>query len=74
VHVGMENCGAVRKTAAQVAIVVQTGAGGCYEGEEGKQASLLDHGSLRIRAREGGTRGGGRGPTAEWLATGVGRH
>jgi hypothetical protein len=70
----MENCGAVRKTAAQVATVVQTGAGGCYEGEEGKQASLLDHGSLRIRAREGGTRGGGRGPTAEWLATGVGRH
>jgi hypothetical protein len=73
-HVGTENCGAVGKTAAQVATVVQTGAGGCYEGEEGKLASPSDHGNLRIRARGGDARGGGRGPAAAWLATGVERH
>jgi hypothetical protein len=73
VHVGTENCCVVRKTTAQATIVVRTGAGSCCEGEEGKLASPSDHGSVRIRARRGGARGGGRGPVAVWLATGVER-
>jgi hypothetical protein len=63
--VGTKNCGVVEiPRAVQVATVVQTEAGSCCEGEEGKLASPSDHDSVRIRARGGDTRGGDRGPAA----------
>jgi hypothetical protein len=57
-------CVVVKKIAVQAVTMVRIRAGGCCEGEEGKLASPLDHDSMSIRARGGGTRGGSGGPTA----------